>query len=149
MDTKTYLGQLKNIDRRIKDKIEEAEKWKYIAVGTSSGMESDKVQTSPRYDKMGDAVSLAVDYEKESRELARRLTLLKHKVIEQIDQMESELFYNILKEYYIKNMSLAQISVELGYSYRQTTRFYREALISFEKMHGNEYLKSKTEFVLS
>ena len=33
METSQYLGQLKNIDRRIKDKIKEADRWRDIADG--------------------------------------------------------------------------------------------------------------------
>ena len=59
--TKQYLNQLVNIDKRIKDKIKEAEMWRDIAGRTGGGNNSERVQTTKRYDKMGDAISSAVD----------------------------------------------------------------------------------------
>lgn len=139
MNTKKYLDQLKNIDRRISDKIEEAEMWKNIALGTHSTVNEDRVQTSPKYDKMGDAISLAVDFEMESNRLAKELSELKRKITFQIDSMENELFYNILKAYYIKNKSLMEIAVSENYSYKQLKRHYESALKEFEKMFENQY----------
>ena len=140
VETKKYLGQVKNIDKRIKDKIEESEKWRNIAKGTGSFNSDVKVKSSPNQDKMGDAVSLAVDYEKESKTLAIELTELKHRIIQQIDGIKDELFYNILKSYYIKNKSLAEISVLENYSYKQMKRLYENAILKFEELYGQEYL---------
>lgn len=140
MTTKEYLGQMRNIDNRINDKIEESEKWMMIAKGTGLSMSEDRVQTSPKYDRMGDAVALAVDYEKESGELAADLAKLKHRIIEQIDGIGNELYYNILKTHYIKQKSLAETSYILHYSYKQLKRHYEEAISEFEKIYGQEYL---------
>ena len=144
MDTKKYLGQLENIDRRIKDKISESERWRSIAKGAKYGNnDGSRVQTSVNYDKLGDAVSLAVDYENESKELARQLALLKHKITKQIDGMENELFYNILKSHYINEKSFVEIAAQEHYSYKQIKRYYEQAIIYFEKKYGSEYLSLK------
>lgn len=140
MTTKEYLGQIRNIDNRIRDKIEEAERWRNIACKTgNSSMSENKVQTSKSFDPMGDAVSLAVDYEKESMQMSIDLTKLKHKIIWQIDNIGDDLYYNILKSYYIKQNSLMETSHILYYSYKQLKRHYEDALKMFEEKYGNEY----------
>lgn len=144
MNTKQYLNQLKNIDNRITDKIEESERWKSIATGTGCAGGGEKVQTSMRYDKMGDAVALAVDYENESKELAKQLVELKHIITKQIDSMENELFYNILKGYYIKEKSLGELAVQESYSYKQIKRYFEQAIKEFEKKYGNCYADIKS-----
>lgn len=142
MTTKEYLGQMKNIDRQIKDKLDEAERWRAIAENKSVSIGEISVQTSKNYDKMGDAVSLALDYEDESRKLAACLVKTKHKITRQIDLLgDNPLYYNILKTYYIQEKTLNEISVDIGYSYKQTERHYKKALNAFESKYGHQYLK--------
>ena len=141
MTTKEYLGKLKNIDNRIRDKIEEADKWMSIAERQGGNSCDDRVQTSKKYDKMGDAIALAVDYEAESRKLAKELTVLKNKIIKQIDAIENELYYNILKAYYIKEQGFGEIAYVEHYSYKQIRRYYEQAINAFETKYGSEYLE--------
>lgn len=143
MDTKQYLGQLNNIDRRIKDKLEEAEKWKAIAMSTGNANYEEKVQSSPKYQKMADAVTLAVSFEEESKEKAKELTVLKDKIIKQIDGIENELYYNILKSMYINDCDLSKIGYQEGYGYKQIKRHYERAIICFGEKYGYETKFSK------
>ena len=99
METSQYLGQLKNIDRRIKDKIKEADRWRDIADGRTSIAITERVKSSKKYDKQGDAIAIAVDFEEESRMMAIQLENLKDKITKQIDGVENELYYNILKSF--------------------------------------------------
>lgn len=143
MTVKTYLGQLKNIDRRIKDKISEADRWREIAKNPSSAIKEIQVQTSIKPDKMGDAVALAVTYEKESEELAKQLTEFKHKIIIQIDGIGDETYYNLLKSYYIMNMTYEEISATENKSYRHVKRIFQDALDAFDAKYGSTYKESK------
>ena len=141
MYTKEYLGQLRNIDKRIKNKISEAEKWRDIALSTTGGKLDDiKVQESGNADKMGSAIAMAVDYERESEKLAEELTNLKAKIIEQIDGMDDPLHYNILYWLYVENKRFVEVAAAVDYSYKQTKRHYNNALIEFENKYGAEYL---------
>ena len=88
MNAREYLWQLKNIDKRIEDKMDEAQRWRDIAENTTSKLSKDKVQTSPKPDKMADAITNAVMYEQESEEIAKKLTEFKHKVTLQIDEID-------------------------------------------------------------
>lgn len=140
MDTKEYLSQLWNIDNRIKDKMKEANRWRDIAESTGGNNYNERVQTSRKYDNLGDAVAKAVDCENESNELAKELIYLKNKIIKQIDNIGNELYYNILKYYYVEEYGLGRIAVIENYSYKQLKRYYNQALECFEEKYGEEYL---------
>ena len=137
MDVKEYLSKLDNIDTRIKDKISEANKWHEIAKNTSAPVLKERVQTSKKYDKQGDAIALALDFELESRELAIQLANLKHTITKQIDGVNNELYYNILKQYYVyENKSFTDIGRKIGYGAKQTSRYYKKALQFFAEKYG-------------
>lgn len=131
MQVEQYLGQLKNIDRRIKDKIKEADSWRDIADGRTSVVPTDKVKTSKKYDRQGDAIAIAVDLEEESRLLAVKLENLKNKITKEIDGVENELYYNILKSFYIQEKNFTEIAAEEGYSYKQIKRYFQKSLNYF------------------
>lgn len=139
MTTREYLGQLKNIDKRIRDKIEEAERWYGIATGTGYTLKEINVQTSKKFDKMENAIIMAMRYEEESRELSVYLTKLKHHIIGQIDGMTNETYYNVLKDYYVRDMGIKDIAKKQGYSTRQITRIHESALTTFEYMYYENY----------
>ena len=131
MQVEQYLGQLKNIDRRIKDKIKEADSWRDIADGRTSVVPTDKVKTSKKYDRQGDAIAIAADLEEESRLLAVKLENLKNKITKEIDGVENELYYNILKSFYIQEKNFTEIAAEEGYSYKQIKRYFQKSLDYF------------------
>lgn len=139
MTTREYLGQLKNIDKRIRDKIEEAERWFGIASGTGYTLKEINVQTSKKFDKLENAVIMAIRYEEESRELSVYLTKLKHRIIEQIDGMTNETYYNVLKDYYLRDMTISEIAKKQNYSTKQMGRIFDKAINSFEDIYYENY----------
>lgn len=144
MTTKEYLEQIRHINRRIQDKIAEAEMWKQIAIGgkMSGGDAECRVQTSKVYDKMANAVVNYVDYTAESYATARKLAELKYKISKQIDFLPTEIYYTILKSYYVLDMNVADIMDKVGYGKSQFYNLFNSALEEFEKIYGSEYLSS-------
>lgn len=143
MTTKDYLGQMINMDRFIKDKLEEAEKWRAIAENMTGNLNDICVQTTKQPDKMANAVIKLVDLLRESDEEALRLINIKEAIIKQIDEMHRMGYdkeYMILKSYYVQNRSLAYIALDSHYSYKQTKRNYEKALQKFENIFGEKYL---------
>lgn len=136
METSQYLGQLKNIDRRIKDKIKEADRWRDIADGRTSIAITERVKSSKKYDRQGDAIAIAIDFEEESRLMAIQLENLKYKIIKQIDEIDNELYYNILKSFYIQEKSFTEIAAEEGYSYKQIKRYFDKSIEYFNNRYG-------------
>lgn len=142
MTTKEYLEQVRHITKRIQDKIAEAEMWKQVALGGKMGGGDDlavRVQTSKRYDKMGDAVASYVDYTEDSLKTARRLAELKYTVSKQIDDMPDDIHYSILKSYYILDKNHDEIMCDIGYEKSQYYKHFKSALESFEELYGGIY----------
>lgn len=140
MTTKQYLGQLSNIDRRIKDQMSEYRKWIDIATSTSSNNSGERVQSSGSHDKMADAVIKAIEYSKEANEEATRLTELKHTISRQICSIKDEEHYNILYEYFVEDRQIKELRLNKDYSYKHLRRLLSEAMNHFEDLYGANYI---------
>ena len=143
MTTKEYLGQMINVDCFIRDKLEEAEKWRAIAEKITGNVNDICVQTSKQPDKMANAVVRLVDLVEESDKLALDLINLKEKITNQIDELHRLGYnteYRILKSYYVHERSLGFIALDSHYSYKQTKRNYEKAIRRFENIFGETYL---------
>lgn len=149
MQTEEYLSQLKNIDNRIKDLMKEADKWFDIAISTGGiDYSTDKVQTSPSPDRIGDLVGRVVDYQERCKRLAAEKIELKYTIIEQIRKIDGDnrdMYYNILYGKYVDNKSLNRLAVEFDYSYRRVKGLYKKAIEDFEKTYGTLYLDKGKE----
>lgn len=143
MEVREYLWQLKNIDKRISDKMEEAQRWRDIAENVTSKLNKDKVQTSPKPDKMADAITNAIQYEKESQELARKLAEFKNKVSLMIDDIDDIRYYELLKKFFIFDMKYADIQSALDRSYRHVRRELDKAIEFFGNKYGDEIEKAE------
>ena len=134
---------MRNIDRFIKDKLEEAEKWRAIAENMTGNLNEICVQTTKQPDKMANAVIKLVDLLRESDEEALYLINIKETIIKQIDElyrMGYDKDYMILKSYYVQERSLAYIALDSQYSYKQIKRNYEKAIQRFESIFGDTYL---------
>ena len=139
MDARTYLKQVKNSDNRIRDLIKEAIKWESIAMSAGGMNFTDvKVQTSPKHDKLGDAVSMAVDYQNKCKREAAQLTELRHTIVEQIKGMKDD---NLLYGYYVDGKTFNALMVSENYSYRQIRRHFNKALEEFDRLYKTQYIE--------
>ena len=139
MTDREYLNQLKNIDRRIKDKLEEEQKWRDIATNTTAKLSDMKVQTSKDPDPMGSAITKAVQYQRESAELAVKLVELKNTITMQIDNIGDDRAYTILKMLFVQGKNYSQVAVELDRSYRHTVREIDAAIKKFGDTYRDTY----------
>jgi len=135
--TRMYLNQLKTIDGRIKNKLEEAERWKSIAENHSSHISEVKVQTSPKLDKMAEAIANAIQYEEESYALANELVIAKHELLTKIDSME-EKYYQVLNLFFVQNKKYKDISITLDCSYNCVKENMRDAVKAFGMKYEDE-----------
>lgn len=149
METKDYLGQLRSIDKKIANKMRDAQKWRDLAYssGSSSNMNENKVQTSKRYDTMGDAVSVAIDAEREAMEYARNLAIIKYTIEKQISDVPTDQYYQILHAFYMDGLSISQIMATQYYSKSHAYEVFNAALAEFEDKYGEEYLTPEDERV--
>lgn len=139
-NTRAYLSQLKTIDRRIKCKIDEAEKWRSIAENRTSHISDIKVQTTPKPDKMAEAITRALEYEQESRDLANHLIETKHSLLKQIEGLNDDKQYLILSMYFVQNKNYKDIQAEMDCTYNNVKRSLKNAIDNF----GEKYEKEVT-----
>ena len=57
MEAKEFLSQVKKLDLMIKNKLIEKQQWMDIALGITSNMSGERVQSSGSQSKMADAVA--------------------------------------------------------------------------------------------
>lgn len=139
MTTKEYLYQLRNIDKRIQDKLRESIEWREIAMSNSINIPEVSVQSSPKQDVMADAVAKAVDYEREASQIAVQMTELKYKIIRQIDGITDEPTYNVLKEHFVQQVGIGTLADKYYVSYNCMKYRIKNAIKVFEKEYGSNW----------
>lgn len=145
MTTREYLEQLKDIDGDIINISNQAQKWIDLATRMGHAPNGDRVDSSPVIDKMENAVIKAIECTEKAGKEAERLINLKIQIEDQIrgmvkDGERGRAYYYILWGTYHDKKTLAEISVNVGYSYSQTKRLLKKGIVSFEKKYGNAYL---------
>lgn len=136
-----HLYRLNNIDYRIKNQLEQVQKWRDIAMNTTSHLSDIKVQTSHDQDKMGTAVTNVVHKEQQCYETAKEYIELKDMVLRQIEGMNNEKQYNVLYLFFVNHLSYEKIENELRYSRSQIRRIMREGLESFGAKYRDEIME--------
>lgn len=142
MTTKEYLSQISRLDRMIKNKLTELSQLKDLSQGLSAISNEEKVQTTPNFDRIGTAYCKIEAMEESIDKLIDEYVDKRDKIIEQIDNMEDETYYDILFSRYIEKKTFEKIAADMHYSFRNTTRLHGKALQAFEKKYGKLYLKN-------
>lgn len=142
MTTKQYLGQISRLDRMIKNKLSEISELKELSRSISAVKNTERVQTTPNFDKIGTAQAKIDEIERNIDKLVDEYVDKRDLIIKQIDEIEDETYYNILFARYIEKKTFEKISTEINYSFRNTTRLHGKALNEFERKYGNLYLKN-------
>ena len=133
MNIKNHLEQIGRLDKRIQNKLEEIDKLRRMASGTSYS-ESERVQTSLSADKIGAIASRIVDMEKEVDRLIDERCV----IVAEIESMKNEDDYDILANIYILGKDIKTVAVEMGKSYRYISDLHRKALKDFEELYKSK-----------
>jgi len=139
MTTKQYLGQISRLDRMIKNKLSEISELKELSRSISAVKNSERVQTTPNFDKIGTAQAKIDEMERNIDKLVDEYVDKRDLIIKQIDEIEDETYYNILFARYIEKKTFERIADEMFYSWRQIIRIHGSALLAFEKKYGHIY----------
>lgn len=139
MTTKQYLGQISRLDRMIKNKLSEISELKELSRSISAVKNSERVQTTPNFDKIGTAQAKIDEMERNIDKLVDEYVDKRDLIIKQIDEIEDETYYNVLFARYIEKKTFERIADEMFYSWRQIIRIHGSALLAFEKKYGNLY----------
>ncbi len=137
MKAKDFLKQPEKLDKMIKNKMIEKEQWKSIAMGTTSGGQSvkingvlhnmEKVQSSGSQQKMADAVSRYIDIEAEIDQFIDRLIDTKKDVISVIEQLNA-IEYDLLHKVYVQYITLDDVACLYDKTYSWATTVHGRAL---------------------
>ena len=142
MDTKQYLQQISRLDRIINNKLAEISQLRELAMSVSAVKNEERVQTTPNFDKIGNAYCKIEEMEEKLDKLIDEFVDKKNLIISQIDKIENETYYEILFARYIEKKTFEKIADEMTYSWRQVIRLHGRALQEFEKKYGNTYKMS-------
>lgn len=134
LEVKEYLNQVKKLDLQIHNKLIEKQQWKDIALGITSNMDGERVQSSGAKSKMADAITKCVDMEAEINSLIDKLVDTKRDVIHTIEQLDSPTEYNLLHMRYIQYIPLKEIAEKWGMEYTNVTTIHGRALRNVERI---------------
>lgn len=102
MTAKEYLSQIKLLDIKIRQKQEEKEHLRMLARGNKSPILSkDKVQTSSHGQSMEDALIKCADLEREIEQMILEFVIKRHKIIDQIQQLNDAKYVELLQLKYV------------------------------------------------
>lgn len=109
MKAKEYLQRISKIDRIIINKVVELNQWKSIAMGTTIQL-TEKVQTSSNGQMMANAVCTYIDIEKDIARCVNELAAEKKEIIKTIEQIDDELYYDILHKIYVQYLTFQDVA---------------------------------------
>ena len=139
---KEYLKQPFLLNQKINDTIFEIERLRAQAESIGSvDLSKDKVQSGRVSDVVGDVVPLIVDISKTLWDRYDEYFTKKFEVESNIEKVSDDRLMNILLKRYVYFKSWEEIAVDLGYTYRHTTRLHGEALQAFESVYVNYVLE--------
>lgn len=139
MTTKDYLNQISRLNRMINNKLSEISQLRELACSVSAIRNEEKVQTSPKSDSIGTAISKIDEMERDIERTIDKYTKKKNLIISQIEGMDDEQHYNVLFSRYIEKKTFEVIATEMNYSFRNITRIHGRALKEFERKYGDTY----------
>lgn len=146
MTAKEYLSQLQTLDIKINQKIKEAEELKALAFTAGAiGALEDRVQTSPSGEsRQLVAIEKYVDMQREIEAEIDSYTELKHKIINEIHQLENPRYIKLLNLRYVPDIEgrvkrleeIAEIMKKSNgeeYSYEHIRDLHGQALKDFSE----------------
>lgn len=127
-DAKTYLQKIRLYDVQIDNKLEELARLRAMSTKVTSTLSGDVVSGSRSQDKLGNTVAKIMALEADVDRRVDALCDLKHTAMEIIDRLQNPNHIEVLHKRYFQYKSLEQISVDMGYSYRNVCYIHGKAL---------------------
>ena len=136
MNAKDYLKQVGRMNKEIENKAEEIQKLKDMATRITSSTDKERVQSNSSQDKLGDAVAEIIDLENELQEIVTRNLDKRKFITKQIEELDNDIYYDVLYKRYILCKQFHVIATEMMYSMDYLFRVHKKALRAFEKKHN-------------
>lgn len=134
-----WLEEIFRLDAMIENKQAEIRDWTDKALGITSNMDGERVQSSGNQQKMATAIDKVVDLKREANEKIDELIDYKQKVIKTIEQLKP-IEYDVLHKRYIQGMQFEEIGALRRKSKSWATTWHGIALKSL-----NRILEENTE----
>lgn len=140
MTAKTYLQQIKMLDIRIYDGLEELERLKALATKVTSTMDGEVVSGSKNPDKMTDVVYKIIKLQEKINRDVDKYVDIKQAATGLLAEVENPTHYKILHSRYVLYKTWEQIACEIGFTYQWVCQLHGVALLEFEKILKNSGL---------
>lgn len=135
LTAKQYLDQLRVIDTKINQKMEELAD--LLTAATSTGAidySKDRVQTSPQ-NAQENRICKYVDLDAEINREINEFVDIKHRVTKEIQELNVDYYIKILFKVYVQYKTVKDAANEIGLSYQYVRDLHKKALKAFEELH--------------
>lgn len=141
LTAKQYLDQLRVIDTKINQKMEELADLMTAATSTGAiDYSKDRVQTSPQ-NAQENRICKYVDLDAEINREIDEFVDIKHRVTKEIQELNVDYYIKILFKVYVQYKTVKDAANEIGLSYQYVRDLHKKALKAFEELHtGLHYL---------
>ena len=135
LTARQYLEQLKVIDTKINQKMEELADLMTAATSTGAiDYSKDRVQTSPQ-NAQENRICKYVDLDAEINREIDEFVDIKHRVTKEIQELNVDYYIKILFKVYVQYKTVKDAANEIGLSYQYVRDLHKKALKAFEELH--------------
>lgn len=135
LTAKQYLDQLRVIDTKINQKMEELSDLMTAATSTGAiDYSKDRVQTSPQ-NAQENRICKYVDLDAEINREIDEFVDIKHRVTKEIQELNVDYYIKILFKVYVQYKTVKDAANEIGLSYQYVRDLHKKALKAFEELH--------------
>ena len=135
LTAKQYLDQLRVIDTKINQKMEELADLMTAATSTGAiDYSKDRVQTSPQ-NAQENRICKYVDLDAEINREIDEFVDIKHRVTKEIQELNVDYYIKILFKVYVQYKTVKDTANEIGLSYQYVRDLHKKALKAFEELH--------------
>lgn len=135
LTAKQYLDQLRVIDTKINQKMEELADLMTAATSTGAiDYSKDRAQTSPQ-NAQENRICKYVDLDAEINREIDEFVDIKHRVTKEIQELNVDYYIKILFKVYVQYKTVKDAANEIGLSYQYVRDLHKKALEAFEELH--------------
>lgn len=134
LEAKLYLKEIEKYEKVIKNKLEELQHLRELAVSFNYNSNSDVVQNSCDADKIGSTVGQIIDKENDLKSIIDEYISKRQERIAVIEKLKDPVEYDIIHKRYVQMKSLDEIAIQLGYSYVWICKKHNSALLKIQKI---------------
>lgn len=135
LTAKQYLDQLRVIDTKINQKMEELADLMTAATSTGAiDYSKDRVQTSPQ-NAQENRICKYVDLDAEINREIDEFVDIKHRVTKEIQELNVDYYIKILFKVHVQYKTVKDAANEIGLSYQYVRDLHKKALKAFEELH--------------